>query len=337
MNNNYVAPRRVSPFPCAVLQVLASLLLALSTKTGLLHIGVFLVAVISAMFALQSIVSKSYIYFASAAISVCGAFLIGGVFPAAMSAFAIPAGLITASMVKKKSEKISVTVSLDVLYTVLFTALFLAVYLLAGNEFSVAAITKYFGDIVNVLKDSFVHNIEADEETMVTFMEFLGAKTREDFIAAMDAVFNTFQLILPALIIATMGVIAYLTATVFKLGTALARCELVLPDPKWQTVPTKMSAFIYAASYILYSVVSLFSSDMNVFLLVCYSIVIVLTPLMLLMGIKWIGRLRKKGVFIVLFVFGALFMGSLAFMVLSFFGVLETLRRRSERNKNENI
>ena len=92
MNDNYIAPRKVSPFPCAVLQVLASLLLALSTKTGLLYIGVFLVAVISAMFALQSIVSKSYIYFATVAISVCGAFLIGGVFPAAMSAFALPAG-----------------------------------------------------------------------------------------------------------------------------------------------------------------------------------------------------------------------------------------------------
>ena len=336
MNDNYIAPRKVSPFPCAVLQVLASLLLALSTKMGLLHIGVFLVAVISAMFALQSIVSKSYIYFATVAISVCGAFLIGGVFPAAMSAFALPAGLITASMVKKKSEKIAVAASLEVLYTVLFTALFLAVYLLAGNEFSVAAIVKYFGDIIDVLKDSFVHNIEADEETMMTFMEFLGAKTREDFLAAMDAVFNTFQLILPALLIAVMGILGYLTAAVFKLGTALARCELVLPDPKWKTLPSKISAVVYSAAYILYSVAAVFSSDMNVFILVCYSVVIVLAPLMMLMGIKWVGRLRKKGVFIVLFVFGALFMGSLAFMVLAFLGVLEVFRLRNEQKKNEN-
>ena len=66
MNNNYRTPRRVSVLPVALLQVVASLLLALSSGTGFLHIGVFLVAVASAAFALQSIASKSYIYFATA-------------------------------------------------------------------------------------------------------------------------------------------------------------------------------------------------------------------------------------------------------------------------------
>jgi hypothetical protein len=335
MNDNYSAPRRVTAFPCAVLQIVASLLLAISTKTGFLHIGVFLVALVSAMFALQSIVSRSYIYFVSAAVSVCGAFFIGGVFPAAMAAFAVPAGLITASMVKKKNEKIAVAATLQLLYTVIFAALFLAVYLLAGNEFSVAAIIQYFTDIVNVLKEAFIVNIEADEKVAAEFMRFLGVSSRAEFHAAMDAVFSTFQLILPAIIISVMGILGYLTSTLFKLGTALARCELVLPDPKWKTLPTKASAVIYSISYIIFSAVALFSAEMNVFLLACYSIVIVLTPLMLLMGIKWIGTLRNKGTVIVLLVFGTLFAGSLAFMILAFFGVREVFVRRDALKKQE--
>jgi hypothetical protein len=83
----------------------------------------------AAAFALQSMVSRTYLYFATAVFSVCGAFLIGGVFPCAMSAFAVPAGLIMAHMVKKKSTKISVAVVLELLYTVLFALLFLSVYL----------------------------------------------------------------------------------------------------------------------------------------------------------------------------------------------------------------
>ncbi|MBQ8448320.1 MAG: hypothetical protein IJX27_05275 [Clostridia bacterium] len=335
MDNIYGAPRRVSVLPLAVLQVAASLLLALSVRTGFLHVGVFLVAVATAMFALQSIVSGSYLYFATVALSVCGAFLIGGVFPAAMSLFALPAGLIMAHMVKKKSTKMSVTVVLDVLYAVLFAGLFLAVYLLGGNEFSLSAIITYFSDIVEVLKEAFIKNIEAEEETLTTFMNMLGAKDGETFAAMIDAVFETFKLILPAIIISTMGVIAYFTAAVFKLGTAIANCELVLPDPKWATLPSKASAVIYSVAYIIYSAVAMFSSEMNVFLLVCYSIVIVLTPVMLLMGIKWIKTLRNKGMVIVLFIFGSMFMPSLAVMILAFFGVREVFLCHDRKKENE--
>jgi len=336
MNVNYKAPRKVSVLPLAVVQVAASLLLALSARTGFMHVGVFLVAVASAMFALQSIASGSYIYFVSAALSACGAFLIGGIFPCAMAAFALPVGLVMASMIRKKSTKISVTATLDVIYIVLFAAAFLAAYLIDGNEFSVAAITAYFGEIVDVLKETFVKNIEADEDVMESFMRLLGAENREMFDQMMEAVFNTFELILPAILISVMGVIAYLTSAAFKFGTAVAGCELVLPDPKWETLPSKASAVIYSLAYVIYSALSIFSSEMSVFLLVCYSVVIVLTPLMLLMGVKWISTLRNKGMTIALFVLGSMFMVSLAAMILAFFGVREIFLRHDAKRENEN-
>ncbi len=335
MDGNYRTPRRVSMLPMAFFQVAASLLLALSARTGFLHMGVFLVAAASAAFALQSIVSSSYLYFVSAVLSVCGAFLVGGVFPAAMSAFAVPAGLIIAHMIKKKSTKISVTVVLEFTYTVLFALAFFGAYALDGYELSVAAVTQYFRDIVDILKDAFVSNIEVDEEVLATFMKMLGVETREALDAAITAVFNTFTLILPAILISTMGVIAYLTAALFKLGTRVSHCELVLPDPKWETLPSKASAVIYSLAYVLYSAAALFSGEMNVFLLVCYSIVIVLTPLMLLMGVKWLLSLRNKGMVIGLFIFGSLVMMSLAAMILAFFGVREVFLRRDRLKAEE--
>ena len=74
---------------------------------------------------------------------------------------------------------------------------------------------------------------------------------------------------------------------------------------------------------------------MNIFLLVCYSIVIVLTPLMLLMGAKWVSTLRNKGTAIVLLVIGAVFVADLATMILAFFGVREVFLRRDKMKESE--
>jgi membrane-anchored glycerophosphoryl diester phosphodiesterase (GDPDase) len=74
---------------------------------------------------------------------------------------------------------------------------------------------------------------------------------------------------------------------------------------------------------------------MNIFLLVCYSIVIVLTPLMLLMGAKWVSTLRNKGTAIVLLVIGAVFVAELATMILAFFGVREVFLRRDKMKESE--
>jgi DNA integrity scanning protein DisA with diadenylate cyclase activity len=115
----------------------------------------------------------------------------------------------------------------------------------------------------------------------------------------------------------------------------MAHCELVLPDPKWETVPSKASAVVYSLSYVLYSAAAIFSGGMNIFLLVCYSIVIVLTPLMLLMGAKWVSTLRNKGTAIVLLVIGAVFVAELATMILAFFGVREVFLRRDKMKESE--
>ena len=332
MSFNNEMPRKITVFPLAVLQVAASVILALSTRLGMLHVGVFFVSVACAMFALQIMISRSYWYYVAASVSVCAAYLIGGLFPCVMSAFCVPIGALTAYMIKKKSTKMSLVAAIDIVYIVLFSGLFLSVYLLAGYEFSVAAITGHFSDVVDTVRDAFMANISDEiKEVVVKSMRL----KEEDFVLLMETAFETLKLILPAIIISAIGIVAYLTAHVFKLGTMLSGCELLLPDPRWETLPSKVCATVYCLAYVAYSLTMMFSSEVGVFFVVCYSVVIIFTPVMMLMGIKWVLTLRNKGFVIALFIFGAFIMADFAAMLLGFFGIKEVFARHDKIKKQE--
>jgi hypothetical protein len=249
-----------------------------------------------------------------------------------MSAFCVPIGALTAYMIKKKSSKMSLVAALDIVYIVLFSGLFLSVYLLAGYEFSVAAITGHFSDVVDTVRDAFMANISDEiKEVVVKSMRL----KEEDFVLLMETAFETLKLILPAIIISAIGIVAYLTAHVFKLGTMLSGCELLLPDPRWETLPSKVCATVYCLAYVAYSLTMMFSSEVGVFFVVCYSVVIIFTPVMMLMGIKWVLTLRNKGFVIALFIFGAFIMADFAAMLLGFFGIKEVFARHDKIKKQE--
>lgn len=332
MDVNSMPPRKVQLLPLAAVQLLASVMLAISTRIGVLHIGFLCIAVASAMFAVQILASKNYWHFAVAAVSVCAAFLIGGLFPFFMSAFSIPAGIMLAAMLRKKSTKIGVSAALDILYIVLFALLFLAAYLLQGNELSVGAVVTYFSETIDSIKETALSNIGPE---MLEQIAKIYDVSVEEFLETLDVSVELFKLILPALLISSMGVLSYLTASFFKLGTAIAGCELVLPDPKWRTLPSKMSAVVFAVAYIVFSFSTMFSSSFNVVMVVCISIVIILAPLMLLMGVKWLISSRNKTFILVLFVAGLFFMTMLAIMILAFFGAVEVFKLHDKIKKQQ--
>jgi hypothetical protein len=332
MNINPNPVRKVQVLPLAFLQILASVMLAFSTRTGVLHIGVFCIAISGAMLAVQMLAGKNYWHFAFFAISICAAFLIGGLFPFFMSAFSLPAAILIVVMVRKKSTKISVTAALDILYIALFALIFLSVYMLHVGEFSVGAVVGYFSGVIDTIKETAVSNIEPDVMEQIAKLNDV---TVEEFLEMLDVSFEFFKLILPAILVAAVGVIAYLTAAFFKLGTAIAGCELVLPDPKWSTLPSRASALVFSLSYIVFSISTMFSSSFNVVMVVSLSIVIIFAPLMLLMGIKWFLASRNKTLIAVLFVAGMLFMTGLAIMILAFFGSAEVFKRHAKIEKQQ--
>lgn len=330
MNESTHNKRKITVLPLAVIQVIASAALALSARNGFLHIGVFCIGAAGAMFALQMLVSKSYWYIISAAVSVCAATLIGGILPGIMCVFAVPAGILISVMIKKRSTKMSLVASLDVLYILLFAGSFLLVYLLDGYEFSVNAIISHYSEVMEYIEEAMLESMEGEVMTELAHSLRL---TEQELLELINAFMDEMKLTMPAIIISSIGVVAYVTAAFFKLGTVICGCELLLPDPRWETLPSKISAWCFAISYIAYSFSTMFLQSLSVISLVSYSIVIIFSPIMMLMGIKWISSLRSKGLVVTLFVFGSMFMLPLAVVILAFFGVREVFVRHDKIKK----
>lgn len=334
MNSNPTSPKKISTVPLAVLQVVAAVLLALISRAENPYVSAIGVTVIAAAFAVQILVSRSYWYFISMALCLSFSFLIGGVAPLGICICALFAGIMLASMIKKKQTKISVSLALTILYIVFFALVFLAVYLLGGNEFSVSAIFGYFSDKIDAVKDAVLA-----EESVRELVEMYAQSyemTAEEYV---EVYMTSLKLFVPAAFITFLAILSYITACFFKLFTKISGCEIILPDPKWETLPSLFCAWTYAISYTVYIgsyvVAMLSSGSTGVLYIASYSLVMIFSPVMLLMGAKWIARQPKRGVIIAVFVFGFLFMGSIAVNILAFFGVHETLRRRAFMKKSE--
>lgn len=330
MNSNSINQRKISVLPAAITQVAASVLLALSARFGFLHIGVICVAVITAAIAFQVRVSKSYWHVFVTVLCLCAGFVVGGVYPMALCLCAVPAGLTLCAMVKKKQTKISVSLALLMIYAVLFVGIFILMYALAGFELSVSAIAQYFSDIVDAVYDVAMENLAS---TIDQLARSAGITTAEYEQVIADT-FDYVKVMLPAYFVAFTAVIGYIAACVFKLFAKLSGCEIVLPDPRWETLPSSVCAWVYIVSYTIYIFVS-FTSKLGVLGVAANSIVAIFTPVMLLMGAKWIAAKKNRGFVIALFVGALFFVGPLSLNLLCFFGAHETLRRRDILKKAE--
>ncbi len=330
MNSNSINQRKISTLPIAITQIVAAILLALSARFGFLHIGVFCVAVITAALALQMRVAKSYWYVFVTVLCFCACFMVGGVYPLALCLCAVSAGIALWAMIKKKQTKISVSLVLLVIYSVLFVAIFVLIYAMAGFELSVSAIATYFSDIVDAVYEVAMENLAPTIDQLAKSAGITAAEYEQ----ILKETFDYAKVMLPAYFVAFAAVLGYIGACVFKFFTKLLGCEIVLPDPKWETLPTSACAWVYILSYTVYIFAS-FSSKIGVFGIAANSIVAILTPIMLLMGAKWIAAKKNRGFVIALFVGSLLFVGPLALNLLCFFGAHETLRRRELLKKAE--
>lgn len=311
--------------PIMAIQLVAALITALSSCTGLYYIAAFGAAVVCSTLALLIIASNNYYYFICVALSLSVSFLLGDIYSFGLCLCAVPAGILLATMIKKKQTKVSVSFALMITYIVLFSAIFLAGYALAGNEVSVSAIIAYFTDKIDAIRNIVIDVMRPAVEETVKDMQNV---TADDIYAQFDTTFNYIKLVLPAYFAAFTAVLAYFTACFFKFCTKIAKCELILPTPRWETLPSSASAWIYMGAYFVYFFSAFFSGGSGVIMLSSNYLIIMLTPVMALMGIKWIKNKRKKAGIIIAFIAALFFFGTTALTILASFGVSETMRRR---------
>ncbi|MBE6655030.1 MAG: DUF2232 domain-containing protein [Ruminococcaceae bacterium] len=330
MNSNTINPRKISTLPAAITQVLAALLLALSARFGFLHIGVLGIAVMTAALAIQIRVARSYWYVFVTALCLCICFMVGGIYPLALCLCSVITGIVLSAMIKKKQTKISVSLAMLSLYTVLFVGVFVIIYALAGFELSVSAIAQYFSDIVDEVYEIAVVNLEP----VIDQVAKSEGVTAQEYKQLLASSFDYIKVMLPAYFVAIMAVLGYITACIFKFLAKLLDCEIILPDPRWETLPSSVCAWVYIVAYTIYIFTS-FSPRIGVFGVAANSIVAIFTPIMLLMGVKWIASKRNHGMMVAIFVAAFIFIGPLALNLLCFFGAHETLRRRDFLKKTE--
>ena len=330
MDSEQRTQRKFTILPCAIIQIISAAVSALLVRYNSVYIAALFVGVAAAMLCLQILASSSYWYLLSSTLCLCLSFIIGDITAFALCLFFVPAGIILSVLIKKKTTKINAVVILNVLYAVLFVILFIALYLLAGNKFSVSAMIDHISGAINTLCANVK---EALSETISEYAARYPNISASDFYAAIDDLFVIIKLIIPSLFIVFCGVVAYITASVFKLGTSVSKCEILLPDPKWEIVPSFISAIVYIVAYSVYVIASLFSRGINVTEIVCQNIMIILQPIMLLMGLKWLFTRRRPGFIIGIFVFSMIFLMQFAITVLSFIGVWDIFRRNELKKK----
>ncbi len=325
MNNNHKKHGGTSLLPITAIQLIAALFIAFGSSMGLNYVAVFGAAVVCATLALQIIASNNYYYFISVAFSLSISFLLGDICGAGICLCAVPTGILLATMIKKKQTKISVSFALMIAYIVLFSALFLVGFALDGNKISVSAITAYFTDKIDALQNIVIEAMRPTVEEMVKNYQNV---TADDIYAQFNTTFRYIKLVLPAYFAAFTAVLAYFTACFFKLCTKMAKCELILPTPRWETIPSSSCAWVYMGAYFVYFFSAFFSGGSGVLALSADYLIIMLTPVMVLMGIKWIRTKRKKTAIVIAFIAALFFFGTTALTILSFFGASETMRRR---------
>lgn len=331
MNNNHKKHRSIATWRLSVIQVVSAILLAITSGVQLYYIAAFFAAIMCASLALQILVAKTYYYFVPFAISVSCAYIIGGYYSLGICLCVIPVSILLAVMIKKKQTKISVSLAMTVAYTVLFALVFVIGFALAGNDVSVSAIISHFTDKIDSLQNIVIEAMRPTVEEMVKNYQNV---TADDIYAQFDSTFRYIKLVLPAYFIAFTAIIAYLTACFFKSFAKLIKCELILPTPKWETLPSSACAWAYLGAYFVYFFSAFFSGGSGVLALAADHLIIMLTPVMVLMGIKWIKTRRKKTFIVIAFIAALFFFGTTALTILSFFGASETMRRRKFGNIN---
>lgn len=334
MDRNQKTKRKLTLLPCAIIQILSAVAIAVFSRFGMWAAGAVFTGVVAAMLSLQILASSDYWYLLSITLSLCVSFILGDVVAFAICFFAVPAGIILAVLIKKKQSKMNAVVALNILYIILFSLLFIVFYLLAGNKFSFSAIINYFSESVDSLNAAFRNEFsEAIEKLAVR-----SGVSSSAIYAETDSYFATIKYTLPAIFTVFFGIVAYITASIFKLGTRISKCELLLPDPKWEVLPSFISAIVYLVAYLIYSVAALFSGSVGVTEVVCNNIIMILYPLMVLMGLKWLFSRRRSGAITAIFVVAIIFFSSFALPILSFIGVWNVFRRnefnKSKKNKN---
>ncbi len=339
MQNQTNTKRSFTLLPCFAAEVISAIVLGVTSRAGALFLSAVFIALISASFAVQILSSKNYLYILIATICICAVFLIAGELSTALCAIvlfiaALLSGGIIAFLIKKNASKMSVTLACAALYGVVFVSLFLASLAINEAAFSFGGILEYFDSLFAAFKEAFLDSARATD-LWSTYAPY--GLTEEDFILYLDELILLVKLLLPGIFISAFAVLGYITASLFKGMTRLSHTELLLPDPRWESAPSVISAFVYIIAYGIYALISIFtigSTGITGLEVICLNIVIIFYPLMVLMGLKWFFGKKRSGIILAIFIGAAIIFMQYLLSILALIGAWHIFRRHEQKKPN---
>lgn len=346
-----------APIKICIFALLSVLGAACAISFGLVLIFSTLISLAAAFFAVLAITRVNKGYFAVVPVSFAlGCVIIkllggGAELDILMLSFIVAGGALALCVVKR-SSRTSTIVVLSICFVVVLLAAFLYVYLSGGNKFAPSAIKEYILARLDGIAASFrdiAKTYILDPMKGTPYYDSLinsGEISEADILDLISGSVYSAALLSIGVVIAFVQVLGYVCTCWLRLFVKKQRCDVVLPSPRWEIMPTKITAFIYLIAYFANTVSFFFASSssfMSILQIVALNIVIALTPVTAYLGISFIfGKNRRRrariGVgMIVIFVLLLLFSPPLAVSLVSMIGTfgLINLYRAAEAEKND--
>lgn len=243
-------------------------------------------------------------------------YFLGGetLFPPLLGVLALIMAYVLTRCVRQKGTKSGTTVALTVAFLIGALVIAAVLYGSAGNSFDPKEIGKAIDKALSVPKNALLEVTEQYFDSLTEAERLTIApkpgdfeKLRENALAGVESLIETFRILLPGLIIAAAQILSYIAVCFFVLTAKCAMLYALLPETKWVLYPTQITCVIYKVALLLFVVVS-FLPSVGAIALVIISLLVILTPSMAACGIRGIVvRLRhpmlrrKMTVFLIIF------------------------------------
>lgn len=263
----------------------------------------------------------------------------------------IAAGGALALCVMKKSERTSTVVAVAACFIACVVLSLLYVYLSGGNKFTPQAIKEYvlakLDGVSSFYQELFrTYLLEPLKETdYYSSLIASGRFDESDFISLIGSAVYSLAALSIGIIIAAAQILGYICTCWFKVFVKKLGCELVLPSPRWEVYPTKITAIFYIVAYSVNALSFFFASDSGAMAFIgiaAQNIVIAVTPVMVYLGVSFMfgkrrGKIRIRGGAIAIFIIAFLLSPTLAISLIGFIGAigLINLRRLEDADKND--
>ena len=351
MNEGGAGRRVASPVVPGTIMLLSAVLSAFGTAKGNVLMGVLLMMASAAMLALLICMRASLICCILCPVAVVtGSVIItvmgGGLDSVIVFCAFVAVGGVLALCTVKKSDRTGTVIAMSASFALMLLIALIAEYFMSGGVFSAEGVKAFAEGKINVIRTAISDMVNAYAETLKGMGQTVD---KSDVKELAKTLADSFIMLMPGLMIAFLQIFCYFVTCIFTFSARKARCEVIIPSPRWELYPTMVTVIIYAVSIVLFGITYIFasaSSSGSVVNIVAYNLVLITSPVFAATGVGMLAEKKspmvygRRGMFIFMFVILLVFAPQITYTMVSIFGAVAVfIKRRAEslpKNDDDN-